>query len=312
MGYQGTNMSGILDSKTRMLDTVVTDEGKRQIAAGELRIKFVSFTDCNTFYESDIISGSTDASDRLFLEVGSLPQDRITFESDDSGKLKPLRGSNIDVLDGKILSGSSTSFLGVVTGSAFSSLAEVLADTTVNNFQKLQLIRTEDNFFDAENEFAVNTNEVEFSISDAAPINPGQMTTANIDDVETLFQDKRLSHLPNFKYLPPVNTDGTSLGDYPLLGQQKSELSYTQLMGELANKEKRVIEFSQNTLQANVMCQFFEFKQDRLLKLDAIDFGEISTGDQDFPNKRIYFIGKLFIDSFGAHTFVNIFTLIFE
>jgi hypothetical protein len=44
-------MSGILNNQTRVFDVLVTQEGKRQIAAGDLRICYASFSDDDTFYK---------------------------------------------------------------------------------------------------------------------------------------------------------------------------------------------------------------------------------------------------------------------
>ena len=79
-------MSGILDNKKRIMDVVITQEGKRQMANGDIRIQFASFTDKHTYYEADVVSGSSDAQGRLYFEASSLPFDQITFETDDSGQ----------------------------------------------------------------------------------------------------------------------------------------------------------------------------------------------------------------------------------
>ncbi len=70
-------MAGILDSKQRVMDVIITSEGRRQIADGELRVEFASFTDCHTFYEDSGSMGqfASDASQRLFMEAFNRPQD---------------------------------------------------------------------------------------------------------------------------------------------------------------------------------------------------------------------------------------------
>ena len=65
-------MAGILDKKTRVMDVIVTREGRRQMADGDLRATFASFTDKHTFYEKDIVSGSTDPTKRIYFEACSL------------------------------------------------------------------------------------------------------------------------------------------------------------------------------------------------------------------------------------------------
>ncbi len=311
-------MSGILNNKTRLIDTIVTSEGQKQLATGEMRISFVSFTDSDAYYQASVTSGSEDPSDRLYFEASNLPQDSITFESDDFGKLKPFKGSSLNVVGGKVLSGTDDSFLNVVTGTAFTSVAEDLLKSSINNFELLQVINTEDVFFDKEDEFSTSVNTVNFRITDGVPFAAGQLNNASIDEVESIFQDKKLSNVVNFKYLPPINKPdsldpvGAPLGEYPILGQGRNELTYKEIEDEISKKENAVVEFSRTTISNNIIAQFFEKKEDELAKLDIIDFGEVITDDIDFPVKHIFFAGKVFMDGRKTQTFVNLFTLIFE
>jgi hypothetical protein len=133
--------------------------------------------------------------------------------------------------------------------------------------------------------------------------------------------DKRLSHVPNFKYLPPVNrarigNTTSSLGTFPSIGQSPiltnadldDELRWTSQIGF-----EETVTFLQTSKQNNLVCQMFEVSGDAITKLDAIDFGMFTVpGDQEHPTKHVFFIGKVFIDSTGAATFVNIFTAVFD
>ena len=309
-------MSGILNPKERIFDYILTQEGRRQLAAGTLRIEFASFSDGETFYEADIVSGSSDASSRIYLEASNLPQDQITFEADDGGKLMAYKGSSLGVLGGRILSGSSDSFLKPVTGSDFVSVSETLLKDAVNNFQKLHSIGSIDLLSD-DNNFSISTGSIEFTITNNSPITEKQTKTISIDDVEGFFQDKRLSHIPNFKYLPPINKlspdnpQGTKLGDFPRLGQ-KEILSLGELEADLQGKEKISVEFSETSQTNNIICQIFELKNQELIKLDIIDFGDFPSINPNSTNKHIYFVGRVFEDGYGTKTFVNLFTLIYE
>ena len=90
-------MAGILDSKTRMIDAVVTQIGRQQIASGMLRVEYASFTDAYAYYEADAVSGSSDATSRVYFEAaGDRRQDFVTFETDDSGN---SIGSTLDTID---------------------------------------------------------------------------------------------------------------------------------------------------------------------------------------------------------------------
>ena len=81
-------MAGILDNKTRILDTIVTELGRRQISSGKMKIEYATLTDASAYYEFDPVSGSSDATRRIYFEApGKRKQDLITFETDDGGKL---------------------------------------------------------------------------------------------------------------------------------------------------------------------------------------------------------------------------------
>ena len=45
-------MAGILDSKSRIMDTLLTTTGRDQAARGELDVKFASITDRQIFYST--------------------------------------------------------------------------------------------------------------------------------------------------------------------------------------------------------------------------------------------------------------------
>ena len=312
-------MSGILDKKTRILDTIVTSEGRRQIASGDLRIQFVSFTDDQTFYAKDVVSGSDDASTRIYFEAAGMPQDQITFESDDSGFMKAFKGASMEMRGGKILSGAKAAKPGknpdylksVTDEKGFFKLADNLLASTLNNFDQQNFIGTIDSFLD-HNDFELSHNEVVFKLTDDFPIASDQIQRIAIDDVESLFQDKRLSHVNQFAYLPPViSNGGGKLGNYPSLSQN-SILNLSQLDQEIAGRAGETVRFIRSSRDNNIICQFFEVQKTSMVKLDVIDFGEFTTGDVRRPNKHYFFVGKVFPDGKGLYTFVNLFVLVFD
>jgi len=88
---------GILDNKTRILDAILTAEGRRQIAEGTFNVTHVTFEDGSMVYQPDSEEGHVDPTDRIYLEASTLPQDQIIFETNDSGKLVPLRDRTLDL-----------------------------------------------------------------------------------------------------------------------------------------------------------------------------------------------------------------------
>ena len=66
-------MAGILDKKTRFMDTFLTDRGRQELAKGELRFSFATFSDYGTFYDSSVEDPNvaSDATKRIQFEVGN-------------------------------------------------------------------------------------------------------------------------------------------------------------------------------------------------------------------------------------------------
>jgi hypothetical protein len=335
-------MSGILNNKQRIIDAIMTLEGRRQLSEGDMRVEYYSFTDNGTRYEPDVNSGSIDVTDQIYLEASHLPQDQITFEADDSGRLKPFSGElDLAVKDGHIITHSfvssssalltgsviETSFL---TGTEFASQASNLLGESINNFQKLRVISSKDRVFEDDG-FGVSSNDVEFVIHDERPIENQTQWVANINDVESLFSDPRLGNVQNFQYLPPINkviednvdktdyreTSDYHLGRYPPWGRTHLfAMDYQQIDAELDYYADqgycKTISFNPTSKNNKLMIQMFERSFSRLSKLDVIDYGLLRTGNPDSPLAHVFFIGKVKTDDNDTHSFIHLFTMVFE
>jgi len=314
-------MAGILDNKSRLIDTIITDEGKRQLVTGKMRVEYVSFTDAATYYEADIISGSSDASNRLFFEAMSSLHDAVAFETDDSGLINSNKGLvkfDLKAHNGKLIAAEGAENY-VITGSLFASSGSRLIASSIENFNQLRIIGTS-GVFENDTPFILSVTTASFTISDTEPIPlDSGIVKKSIDTIGDLFSDRLLSHMPNFAFLPPINEPAFEnqspipLGSYLPLGP-KSELPPEQLIDEIKFAEKVgnsiEVEFSETSLANNIFAQFFELQQDALLKLDVIDYGTFMT--QDSPtSKHAFFLGRVFTNSYGVHTFVHLFTLVF-
>ena len=289
-------MAGILNSKTRIFDTIITNEGKRRLAAGNFQIHYVSFTDGETFYQADRVSGSDDASRRAFLEATSKRQDQITFVTDESGVPVTFKSNNSQLAGTTITSGTYAGLL----------------QSSIDNFQNLRIIGSNDLFWN-DNNFNVSVLTASFNITSKLPLNEeSDITTVSIDDVESFFQDSRLSHISNFDFLPPVLVETTqSLGRYADV-RERSITTYDQLVDKLAGLEKSEATFYDNSRESNLVAQVFETSTKQMIKLDAIDFGEFQTTDEGHELKQAFFVGKVYEDSNGMSTFVNIFTIVYD
>jgi hypothetical protein len=321
-------MSGILDPKSRVLDSVVTLEGRRQMSSGRFKIEFVTFSDSTTFYERDAISGSSDIGSRVYLECAQLPQDQITFEADDGGKLVPIANtSGLTVAGGRILSGSADGFV-ILSGSAFASQAESLLASSLDNFKNLLSIGTLDTVFE-DDHFELSHGEIRFRVTNDVPISDTSAQVANVSQLESFFSDERLSNIPNFKFLPPINRVADqnlspidpvvrkqySLGEFQTLGAN-NDLTPEELDASINAARKKgnsvVVRFDPTNNANRLAGQFFEMRDGELRKLDVLEFGRFKVNDEEFPDRHVFFAGKVYEDDFGAHTFVRLFTLVFR
>jgi hypothetical protein len=316
---------GFLDSKSRLLDTFLTDEGRKQIASGRLRAVYYSFSDAEMDYDrSTVVSGGLDETYRPQLEAGSTVFDRIALQADDSGRLVALNTSasfGYPVLHGQFLSSSAdvTKRNVPVTASQFSSLSETLLDSSLANLRNLFILGSADPSDLREKSFSLSTRESTFIITAKKPISQEGLTSAHIDSIEALFQDRRLSHIPNFQFLPPVNKPRLGTSRRSPLGvfvdtSQGPILSFEEVDRELRHLDalgfSTTVEFSETSKQNNLFCQFYESADGVMTKLDVVDFGEFAGPEGS--TRHVFFAGKVFKDSTGSHTFVNLFTLVFE
>jgi len=205
---------GILDKKTRFIDLVVTNEGRKQIAAGNLRAEFASLSDCNAFYDK---SEFDDVQNRLYFEAMERPENSIVLEKDDSGVLfsfdfsptGSIVGNNIFLGEVK----ENVVKMKAVTGSQFASTQAEIFKKSLEHFKKNYFIGTED--VEDRNEFEIDNKQIVFTMTNRQPfLGTPYRQVINVNDAEPFFLDSKLSHIPNFQFLPPRNTDGSSYGTY--------------------------------------------------------------------------------------------------
>jgi hypothetical protein len=349
-------MAGILDSKSRFIDLVVTQEGKRQIASGELRARFVSLSDSAAFYDK---TERDSVSNRLYFEVPESPNNVIVIEKDDGGRLFDFNFSSTGSIVGNDIfdkDAAETTKLKLipVTGSSFASTSTSLMSSFLTHFKAHQILGSKE---DKKGKFKLSRDTVHFAISNTVPFKEGPHDeTISVDDAEPFFFDKKLTHLQNFKFLPPINTNGTRYGSHHDFGSRRRE-SLSDIKRELGragfsgreriastNRETRsyrsdtsgdfevlnrrnkmssnvreirqfqTVYFDETSNKNNLLMQVFEDSHGaKLTKLDIVDAGSFyDHKDDKYPEKRIFYVGKVYFDSFNTPTFINIFTIIFE
>ena len=118
-------MAGILNKRSRFIDLVITQEGKRQIAAGKLRAEYASLSDSAVWYSTN--EKNEEVRKRIYFESMESPNNVIVLEKDDSGKLVDFDFSPTGSIVGnnifdKDATATNSLKLKPVTGSAFSKI----------------------------------------------------------------------------------------------------------------------------------------------------------------------------------------------
>jgi hypothetical protein len=311
-------MAGILDTKQRILDAIITVDGRRQLANGTIDISFATFSDEGIFYDTEDGVSARDISDLAILEVASLPRDVIIPEVDDDGVFSLSLADGDKVVNGrKVVSGSfdviSVDEHGVrtvvqaetvLTGTvnAYSGALDVMS-SCVKHFQQLRMIRTDDGI--AESSFRVDTNVVNMTTADIP---------APLAGIRPMIFDDNLNHLLNMKYLPPeveIDNNSVPMADYPKFTNEPynnfKSFKKEQLSKAISESE---VHFTARSKSNNLLGQCFEVNKAGVNKLLAIDYGEFVN--EQSHRHRVFLLGKTIRDSRGTAKFCRIFTLVFE
>lgn len=312
-------MAGILDKKTRFMDTFLTDRGRQELAKGELRFSFATISDYGTFYDSSLASPTvaSDATVRIQFEACNRPQDLVIPEFDSDGGMFFPAGP-FDIVNGQlsVLSGSST---GLIKGQSLVSSASEAVSDSMNSFLDMRPLRSEEPV-EKSTGFSISETSKTFLVDASKPIPKARPNSVMLDNAESLWQDRKLSHVLNFQHLPPVNkVSRRKLKKYPKL-QQPAPLSYDDLRKELDGDSTSwtgvgspaQIKFEKTSNTNNLVCQVWEVTSASMNKLRMIDFGDFEDSDPYSPGKHVFFIGKLLNDDSGDETFINLFTVVFD
>lgn len=311
---------GILNSRNRIMDVIMTPNGRSALAAGGLGIAYASFTDGQAFYDSSSVSGSYDtATDRIYLEAPfSLPQDTLAIVTDDSGKLIPVSafGTNVGS-DGTLYLSGSRPVSGSEVGTGFSSAVESVANMFQTSFNYNTIIGTKDPL-DQDPDFLISPTEATFYLKNEMQ---EDLSVTDVNAADSLFFDRRFSNLPQFKFLPPVTSVNGNVRPLARFNniREFNSFSYSNIKQELAGssnesaKQKKDIIFQDTTVSNDIVMQMYEVNESGVTKLDAVDYGEVvDTSDPTRPQKRVIFFGKVFLDQTLTATYVNLFTVVLD
>lgn len=300
-------MAGLLDPKSRVVDAILTSTGKSQAFAGGLKIRYVSFSDVGSKYQGDTSGIVIPSSASLGLESFSNLWDNVIVETDESGYMLSFSGDDVTVTpDGKLIVSGAIDSVNEATSYYVSS--------SLQSLKNLQIIASSEKSVNDPGLSAYPKSHT-FSVREGVPFN-GEPHISSVDDVESFFADKRLSNLPNFKFLPPVqrsqavSTPSVPLGRFQDLSETNN-YENSDPFTSLENLEGVSFELSAFTERHTLAMQIFEEVSGTINKLDVIPYGAVGFSPEG-GRSYMYFAGKVFDDGFGTPTYVNIFTLVAE
>lgn len=292
-------MAGILDSRSRIVDFVLTGEGKKDLAAGKFNISFATFTDSGTYYVSGSTGVRTPMPSSFTFEAHASPGDVVTLERDFRGLLIPPT----------VAEGATTTFIS--SGSAddrFQSFDKTVLRTG-EILDAMSLIRSDLTFENFDSSIVQNRENISVNLADYAY----GSETVSIDDVAYVFTDNRFNNFSSFRYLPPVvqqESGDVQVFDFAEIPQLFSFTAFnSQTISSVSS-----FDFSPENPDAvfSVAAQIFEYDESQETssewnKLDTFYYGAVTLGDQS--NAHVFFVGKR-IARDNVFSFVNLFTML--
>jgi len=309
-------MAGILDDKQRIMDVLVTQNGRRQIADGTFEIKYASFSDHGVFYRDAGNGTPDDAGSRLMFEAYSSNSDTVIPEINQLGKISLDITSGRRIVNGQIVStGSDMREATFASGSQniFSGSEELVRDA-IDSFDNLQIIGTKNNWSISEY-FKLSPESVRFTKLQSGGEGV-HSTVRHVDSIGPIFTDPSLVNLPAFRYLPPEVSDNLR-GTVPMAPYRRlTELPTTDfysVKSQIAEESRASaqIEITSDDENLNIIGQMFEVNNASIEKLAIVDYGTYKNSDGSDAG-CIYHLGKVFRDSNNIPKFVKMFSLVFE
>jgi hypothetical protein len=293
---------GILDPKSRVIDLLLTNEGKRQLVNGQMRVDYISYSDCSINYNDEEI-------EKIILEANNLPQDQITPEADANELIRKILTSNFKVINGNVYDLQSQPLSGSITSNFF----DEITNSSLQNFNKLQIIKSQDSFYDIKNLSSnILSSSIRITNDDINQNNEVNKpnNSLSVDLMDSIFLDIDASKSKNYLYLPPIDDNNEPLYDYGFKKGANQILDDNKLNKRLSNKKK--IDFKLNS-SGKTHIQIFQSEENQisnLKKLDIIKYGDLF--DAGVYKGVAYFVGRLLVDNSGNSTFYRIFTILIK
>ena len=298
-------MSGVLDSKNRVMDVILTDIGRDQMNRGEFEVSFVSFSDKGSEYVDDGTGVAADITDRLYFESFSSPADEIVPEISNEGDfvLTKKISPTLTVNNGVLFERTATGFNEVDAFANIGGFTSILP----GRFKGLQIIRSENDVEDFDISSTKTTLHVKGNFSSSFP------ATTNL--LKPILVDPRFTGSINTMYLPPTTVNGgkvTPLRAFNRFGPENTE---SNILEEITTKSKASARFElgkHDTFEEyNILGQAFMKKDQTVKKYIVVDAGEFLNERKEI-SAQVYHLGFIFKDEAGISKFSRAFSLVFH
>lgn len=309
-------MSGILD-KSRIIDFVITENGRSQIQNGDIRYKFATISDKSIVYTKDHEKSISKKANVSNSELNYIPIETFSKVNNDINLEFDLR--NYFLNDGSSVSGNRTInfedkvddyFTNFSLGSYLENLRYL---TTSNSLNDNVNITFEDTGY--------LNNEINFNNS-ILSYDTVKNRVLKKDEALSIALDKRFSHKRNFMILPPINSQneeiyerdnfknidnldeenstGFLLNSHKSLSTSKKMSRSEEILSIIRNFEKnqnvfkKVYKIEKPSSKNSIIFEMFEKDENThlLQKLHFIEIGKFFDKNVS-KSKKVYLIGKI-------------------
>lgn len=298
-------MAGVLNSKSRILDVILTELGRDQMNRGEFEVSFVTFSDAGTEYIDDGTGVISSIKDRLTFEAHSSPNDEIIPEIDNEGEflLTKRVSPTLAVNNGVLYEQSSTGYIAV---DAFSKI-DKFTDLTINRWNNLQILRSESSTPD----FEVSSESITLTTS----LNSDTTLKDDVSMLKPILVDPRFAGNITTLYLPPVSLNNGNITPLRAFNRFGKENSMSNVLSEIQNKSRATqrIELgnSRTFRDYNIIAQAFMKKNQSVKKYLVVDGGEYKNEKNQIV-MQVFHLGFIFKDENGTSKFSRSYSLVFH
>lgn len=209
-------MSGILNKNSRIMDYVLTENGRQQIQNGDIRFKYFTISDSSIVYSNDeksLLDQEVSNSEYYYLpfESSTDPDNDINpeYSLDNILNLNSVSSEalrNVDSPDYLLDLNTNFTVSDQLINRKLLNTESLISDESLISFEEKSVKRKFD-FKPSASSFQEDINEKIRSYLTVDKIEK------SIDNIKRIFEDKRFSHKLNYKKMVPINKDGTEITD---------------------------------------------------------------------------------------------------